>query len=204
MSNNTQNTATQPTAGRKPPVILVSGLPRSGTSMMMKMLASGGIDIYTDNVRQADEDNPQGYYEVEKVKKLQENSAWLHHVRGRAVKIVSSLLYYVPFSLPYKVIFMRRDMQEILLSQKKMLERSGQAAEQAANDSLALKFETHLQKIIAWIDAQKHIDCLYIDYKQAIDDPLACAQKIQEFLGRPLDIEAMAAAVNSSLYRNRV
>jgi LPS sulfotransferase NodH len=190
--------------GKRPPVILVSGLPRSGTSMMMKMLASGGIEIYTDNVRQADEDNPQGYYEVEKVKKLQEDAAWLHHVRGRAVKIVSSLLYYVPFSLPYKVVFMRRDMEEILLSQQKMLERSGQSADQEANNMLAQKFETHLQKIITWIDAQRHIDCLYVDYKKIVEDPVSYAQKIQEFLGQPLNIEAMVSAVNPSLYRNRV
>jgi hypothetical protein len=190
--------------GKKPPIILVSGLPRSGTSMMMKMLASGGVDIYTDNVRQADEDNPQGYYEVEKVKKLQEDATWLHQVRGRAVKIVSSLLYYVPFSLPYKVIFMQRDLQEILLSQQKMLERSGQSAGQETTDLLAQKFETHLQKITAWIDAQRHINCLYVDYKKVVADPVSYAQKIQEFLGQPLDIEAMASAVNPSLYRNRV
>ena len=118
------------------PVIIVSGLPRSGTSMMMKMLAAGGIEIHTDHLRKADEDNPQGYYEVELVKHLQHDSAWLHHMKGKAVKIISFLLYYLPLTLRYQIIFMQREMQEILMSQKKMLERSGHSPDREQDDSV--------------------------------------------------------------------
>jgi hypothetical protein len=103
------------------PVFLVSGLPRSGTSMMMKMLEAGGIEIVTDHLRQADDDNPKGYYELEAVKHLQNDARWMHYMRGKALKVVSSLLFYVPLSLPYKIIFMRRILGKFWRRRKKCL-----------------------------------------------------------------------------------
>lgn len=170
---------------------------------MMQMLAAGGIDICTDNRRKADDDNPQGYYEFEKVKELQTDSAWVHTMRGKAIKVISFLLYYLPVSLQYKVIFMQRDLQEILLSQKKMLDRSGQRTHTLKDEVLAQKFKIHLQKITKWIATQKNIECLYVSYNAILEDPLSYIYDIQIFLQRAIDIKGMASVVDLSLYRNR-
>lgn len=186
----------------KDPVIVVSGLPRSGTSMMMKMLAAGGVEILTDNIRKADDDNPEGYYEVEQIKELYKNARWLHHARGKGVKVISFLLYHLPMAIPFKVIFMRRDMSEILASQQKMLKRSGEQ-DDTSDTELAKKYEEHLDKITEWIAKQRHIDCLYVNYKDVIDDPESHVQKIQRFLEIPLKTDKMLSVVKPDLYRNR-
>src|ERR1700730_19121643 len=109
-------------------VIIVSDLPRSGTSLMMQMLENGGVEVVTDNIRTADTDNPKGYYEFEKVKKIKEDASWLPATRGKAFKMVSQLLYDLPVGEKYRIIFMERDLDEVLASQEKMLERLGQRA----------------------------------------------------------------------------
>lgn len=185
------------------PIFLVSGLPRSGTSMMMKMLEAGGIEIVTDHLRQADDDNPKGYYELEKVKHLQNDARWMHYMRGKALKVVSSLLFYVPLSLPYKIIFMRRDIGEILASQKKMLDSRGEESNTITDDVLRQKYATHLEKIREWIEARRNVECVYLEYAEILKDPLGGARAVQEFLGQPLQLEAMAAVVDPDLYRNR-
>src|SRR6185369_5935200 len=111
------------------PVIIVSGLPRSGTSMMMSMLVAGGIKAMTDSIRTADEDNPKGYFELEKVKELEKDHLWLSDAAGKAIKIISALLKHLPREYPYKTIFMRREMKEILASQRQMLIRRGEATD---------------------------------------------------------------------------
>jgi hypothetical protein len=184
-------------------LIIVSGLPRSGTSMLMKMLEAGGVEIVTDNLRKPDHDNPKGYYEYEKVKQLQKDSAWLYTMHGKAIKVISFLLYHLPVSLPYKVLFMQRNMQEILTSQKKMLDRLGQQNDTVSDSALAQKFETHLQKITKWITTQKNMDCLSVNYNKILEDPATGASEIQHFLQQPLNIENMVSAVDPSLYRNR-
>jgi hypothetical protein len=110
------------------PIIVVSGLPRSGTSVMMQMLDNGGIPVVTDNIRTADTDNPRGYYEYEQVKKIREDAAWVPATRGKAFKMVSQLLYDLPAQEQYHVIFMERDLDEMLASQEKMLQRLGRKA----------------------------------------------------------------------------
>ena len=185
------------------PVILVSGLPRSGTSMMMKMLAAGGVEIYTDQIRQPDEDNPQGYYEVEKVKELYKDATWMRKLQGGAVKVISFLLYHVPVSMKFKVIFMQREMSEILQSQQKMLARANQQTTPDEDEALAQKFTTHLAKIVEWLGKQRNMDCLYVNYNQVLADPRPVVAEIQRFLELPLNTEAMLAAVDASLYRNR-
>lgn len=184
-------------------LIIVSGLPRSGTSMLMKMLEAGGVEIVTDNLRKSDIDNPKGYYEYEKVKQLQKDSAWLYTMRGKAIKVISFLLYHLPLSLSYKVLFMQRNMQETLASQKKMLDRLGQQNDAVSDSALALKFETHLNKVTTWIATQKNMGCLYVNYNETLADPLTRAYDIQEFLQQPLNIEDMVAVVDPNLYRNR-
>ncbi len=190
---------------RKPPIIVVSGLPRSGTSMMMQMLAAGGLEMVTDGVRQADTDNPQGYFELESVKTLAEatDTAWLDAAHGHAIKIISNLLPYLPVGHTYNVLFMERNLQEVLSSQQQMLEHRDKPLDATADTAMETQYIRHLGQVKAWLREQSHIDVLYIRHAEALADPRAVAERIQTFLGRTLHVEAMAAAVQPQLYRNR-
>lgn len=184
-------------------ITVVSGLPRSGTSLMMKMLEAGGLPPLTDHIRSADEDNPRGYYEFERVKKLKEDRAWLPEARGRAVKVISALLAHLPADYEYRVIFMRRNMSEILASQRQMLMRRGQPADAISDAEMAALFDRHLQQIETWLAGQPNMRALYVNYNELVAAPLAGAQRVNAFLGGRLDVEAMAAAVDTGLHRQR-
>lgn len=184
-------------------ITIVSGLPRSGTSMLMNMLAAGGMSVMTDGLREADDDNPRGYFELESVKKLTDDSSWLKHARGQAVKVISQLLYELPDTETYRVLFMHRRMSEILASQERMLERRGLSGAGPSDDVLASKFSAHLEAVDQWLDKQKHFACLPVQYDAVIEAPEETAVRIRDFLGIDLDTAAMAAAVDPSLYRNR-
>lgn len=184
-------------------IIVVSGLPRSGTSMVMKMLDAGGASVRTDNIRKADDDNPRGYFEYEKVKNLKNDSSWLKDMNGRVVKIISHLLYYLPLAFRYKVIFIQRDMQEILDSQRKMYLRLQKESDNIEDSVLKEKFNLHLKKIQNWIKKKQNIACLHVHYRKILDDALGESQKIQTFLNIPLNVEAMSKVVDPMLYRNR-
>lgn len=182
-------------------IIIVSGLPRSGTSLMMQMLARGGFEAVTDNIRTADTDNPRGYYELEKVKKIKEDASWLPETRGKVFKMVSQLLFDLPPTERYRVIFMARDLDEMLVSQEKMLERLNRPA--APREEIKKAFIRHLDKLHAWVIEQKHIEMLRLSYNDLIDRPREMAERVNGFLGGKGDVEAMTAAVDPSLYRNR-
>jgi hypothetical protein len=182
-------------------IIVVSGLPRSGTSLMMQMLHKGGLEAVTDHERVADEDNPAGYYEFEPVKKMKQVTAWLPDARGKVVKIISQLLFDLPATERYAVVFMQRDMDEVLASQDKMLARSGRKG--AAHEMMRSAFQNHLAKLDGWLQTQPHIRVLKLEYAQVVADPTSAAEKIREFLGLELDQGKMVAAVDPSLYRNR-
>jgi hypothetical protein len=185
-------------------VIIVSGLPRSGTSMMMRMLEAGGIDVLVDHIRKPNEDNPKGYYEFERVKKLPEGDiAWLNSARGRVVKIIAALLQHLPAMYTYKVLFMRRDIDEILASQKQMLVRRGQETDKVDDAEMAQLFEHHLVEVYAWMDQQSNLSYFDVNYNAVLADPQPIAEQIQQFLGWDLDIEAMVAMVDPQLYRQR-
>ena len=184
------------------PIIVVSGLPRSGTSMMMKMLEAGGIEVVTDMIREADADNPRGYYEFEQAKKVETDDSWLPGMRGKAFKMVSMLLKKLPKGFEYKVIFMCRDMEEILASQAKMLERLGKPA--GPDDaSMADHFSGHLSDLETWLAGVENFDVLYIQYADVIASGDASARRIAEFIGHPMDVSAMEKVIDASLYRNR-
>jgi hypothetical protein len=184
-------------------VILVSGLPRSGTSMMMKMLEAGGVEALTDKLRAADEDNPRGYFEFEKVKKLKEDSAWLDGAVGKSVKVISQLLYDLPAEYHYKVVFMRRKIEEILASQQEMLIRRGQADGGANDKKLYELFERHLGEVEQWLAQRDDFDVFYVSYNDILASPRQTSALINSFLGGQLDEEKMAAAVDQDLYRQR-
>jgi hypothetical protein len=185
-------------------IIIVSGLPRSGTSMMMKMLESAGLEILTDNMRSADENNPKGYFEFERVKKLKAGDFdWLSEAQGKVVKVISALLEYLPNQYQYQIIFMRRNMDEVLSSQRQMLVRNGKQDDKENDGKLAELYEDHLRKIESWLEQQPNMSTLYISYNQTLRDPGPNLNRINQFLGGQLDIEPMLKVVDQNLYRER-
>ncbi|GJM43990.1 MAG: hypothetical protein DHS20C21_08320 [Gemmatimonadota bacterium] len=184
-------------------IAIVSGLPRSGTSMMMKMLESGGMTPITDGLREADVDNPKGYYEFERVKQIKEDSSWIPETRGKVFKMVSLLLYHLPANERYRVVLMRRDTQEILASERKMLERLGKNADHATDERMAEIFTKHLAHLEGWIAKQSHLSVLQVSYNEVLRDPDTVLKGVAEFFGGTLDAAKMAAVVDPSLYRNR-
>ena len=187
------------------PVILVSGLPRSGTSMLMLMLKEAGLTIVCDHFRTADEDNPRGYHELERVKELDKTKekSWLKQHRGEVIKIISFLLQDLPDNLNYKVIFMRRDLREVLHSQNRMLERNGQAGVGASDEKMHKNYDLHLRKVTYRLGRAPNFQVLYLDYLNVVANPRRAAERISEFLGGGLDVDKMAGAVDAELYRNR-
>lgn len=185
-------------------IVLVSGLPRSGTSMMMKMLQAGGIPPLTDALREADRDNPKGYFEFERVKQLDKGDvAWLPQAEGKAVKVISALLEHLPSDYDYKVLFMERHMPEILASQRKMLVHRGEDAGSMDDERMAELFDKHVAKIKSWLDQQPNFAVLNVHYSDVLDDPEAQALRVCNFLASNLNHEAMAEVVDPDLYRNR-
>ena len=190
---------------KAPPfVTIVSGLPRSGTSMMMKVLEAGGLPVVTDEQRTADEDNPKGYFELERVKQLDKgDTAWVAEAQGKVVKVISALLEYLPPTYTDRAVFIRREMSEILASQKKMLERRGEPTDRVSDEELARLFSKHVQKVETWLRGQSNFSVLYVDYNKMLADPLPYVHQVNQFLGGALDEQKMAAMVDPTLYRNR-
>jgi len=185
-------------------VIVVSGLPRSGTSMVMSMLEAGGLPILTDQVREADEDNPKGYFELEKVKDLAEtdDKSWLRDARGKAVKVISHLLKELPDENFYRIIFARRNLQEIVTSQNIMLKRQAEA--NPVEDAKAMElYRKHIVNVRFLVRRKANLEMLELAYTKALDDPENAAEQINQFLGGKLSTKAMSAVVDRRLYRNR-
>jgi len=187
-------------------ITVVSGLPRSGTSMMMKMLDMGNMPLLIDNIRTADTDNPRGYYEFEPVKTMESDNSWLEKARGRAVKIVSPLLEHLALdvNLRYKIIFMIRKIDEVLASQRKMVERLNKGGDAIKDNTLKQNYASHLDKTKKLLAENKHIDVIYINYSDVISDPLEVSETVSRFLGTDLNTEKMAMAIDQSLYRQRI
>jgi hypothetical protein len=193
---------------RKPQVdeaiTIVSGLPRSGTSMMMKMLEAGGIPPMTDLIRTADDDNPKGYYEYERVKKMPEgDTAWLPEAKGKAIKVISALLEHLPQGYTYRVIFMHRKLDEVLASQKQMLVRSDKPTDKVSDEKLSEIYGKHLAKVQSWLAAQPNFSVLFVDYNALLAEPDAHMRQISRFLEDQVDFEKMAGVIDPNLYRQR-
>jgi predicted AlkP superfamily phosphohydrolase/phosphomutase/tetratricopeptide (TPR) repeat protein len=184
-------------------IIVVSGLPRSGTSMMMRMLDNCGIPLLTDKVRTADDNNPHGYYEYEPVKNLANNATWMPEAEGKAVKIIAQLVPFLPAKHRYKIIYMQREISEVLISQQLML---GKTREQAIKNypfKLAQTYFGQLERVEQWIDDQPNVDILRVNYADAHNNPRETAVRVSEFLERDLNVEEMIRAVDKQLYRNQ-
>jgi hypothetical protein len=190
-------------AGR--PIVVVSGLPRSGTSMAMRMLDVGGLPVMTDGIRHADVSNPNGYYELERVKTLEGHgdARWLADARGKAVKIISFLLTWLPETYDYRVVFMDRRLDEVLASQDAMLRHRGEAAAiDAARDARAL-YEEHLRQVDRFLSRRSCFSVLRLDYAQVVTRPGDAAARLADFVKVPLDVARMTAVADPALYRNR-
>jgi len=184
-------------------ITIVSGLPRSGTSMMMRILEAGGMRILKDEIRKADEDNPAGYYEFEKVKELKKDPSWLENAKGKAVKIISSLLEHLPERYTYKIIFMHRNMEEILNSQRQMLIRRGEPTDEVSDEKMGKMFLKHLQKIEERLNKQSNMDVLTVHYNEILKEPAKHGEIINRFLGNTLNTKNMTDVIDQTLYRQR-
>ncbi len=184
-------------------ITIVSGLPRTGTSLMMQMIHAGGIPALTDKVRASDEDNPKGYFELEAVKRTKRDVSWLAEAGGRVVKMVHLLLYDLPSDHQYRVVFMRRDLREVVRSQGVMLERRGSDGARLTDEQLIRAYEGQLAKIERWLDEQPNFQVHFVSYNTLMSDAPPPVEAIKAFLGGALDCVAMLACIDASLYRQR-
>ena len=186
------------------PIVIVSGLPRSGTSMMMKMLEAGGLSVMTDAIRQADIDNPKGYYEYERVKNLEKETdkSYVREARGKVLKVISFLLKDLPDDNFYRVVFMRRHLDEVISSQNKMLDRRGESAIED-RETMAEAYRNHLAAVKILVRKRPNLEMLEFRYDEAVKNPKEAARSVNAFLGGALDERAMAAVIDGELYRNR-
>jgi len=186
------------------PLVIVSGLPRSGTSMMMKMLEAGGVPIMTDSVRTADVDNPKGYYEYERVKDLEKETdkSYVREGRGKALKVISWLLKDLPDDNRYRIVFMRRDLGEVIASQNKMLQHRGEV-DNSDDRMMVDAYMNHLASVRILSRKRSNFEMLEVRYDTAVKDPAAAARLVNGFLGGKLDETKMREVVDAELYRNR-
>lgn len=187
-------------------ITIVSGLPRSGTSMMMAMIEAGGVPVMSDGIRTADEDNPKGYYEFERVKKIKEDKGWIPDARGKVVKMISQLLLELPESAgqEYKIVFMRRNIGEILASQKQMMIRRGTLKEGGPSDEEMGKLLLgHVDVVLKKMGGRADVDLIEVDYNAIMRGDQTCIPRINNLLGGSLDTAAMSAVVDKNLYRQR-
>ena len=187
------------------PVIVVSGLPRSGTSMMMKMLEAGGVPVWLDGIRAADDQNPRGYYELERVKELDKglDKTWVREGRGRAMKVISSLLKHLPTTNNYRVVFIQRDLSEVLASQTKMLVQRDEDGGTADDEMMRKYYETHLRRVKWFLSHEPAFTALDVNYAEILTDAGPVVERVNAFVGGGLDIGAMTGVVDEQLYRNR-
>ena len=184
-------------------VTIVSGLPRSGTSMMMQMLAAGGIEPYTDHARAADEDNSRGYFEHHNATRLHEDASWITGARGMAVKIVAHLLPYLPEGEEYRIIFMLRNLEEVVSSQSAMLDHLGRPGAALDARSLLRAYTGQLVRVQSWLQSRPDIAVLAVNYVEALQDAAGAAQRLESFLGEPFNRTLAAAEVDAALRRQR-
>jgi hypothetical protein len=184
-------------------ITVVSGLPRSGTSLMMQMLAAGGMTILSDGERRADVDNPRGYLEWERIKQLPQDPGCIVEAEGKAVKVISQLLLSLPAQHEYRVIFMQRPLPEVMASQDEMLRRRGNFDPGEDNSVVARAFQDHLSDVYGWLNGKPHVKASRVQYHAVLREPQATSESVAKFLEVPLDVEAMAKQVDGTLYRQR-
>ena len=184
-------------------ITIVSGLPRSGTSLMMQMLDAGGLSVLSDGERKADTDNPKGYLEWERIKQLPKNPGCIAEAEGKAVKVISQLLLSLPAGHEYRVIFMQRPLPEVMASQDEMLRRRGTFDPGEDTSVVARAFQDHLSDVHAWLNSKPYVKVSRVQYHAVLNEPKAVAETVAKFLELPLDVAAMTQQVDGTLYRQR-
>ena len=185
-------------------VTIVSGLPRSGTSLMMQMLAAGGLPVLSDGERKADTDNPKGYLEWERIKHLPKDPSIMAEAEGKVVKVISQLLLSLPAGHEYRVIFMQRPLPEVMKSQEEMLRRRRTYDPNADTAPVEQAFQRHLIEVNKWLAGKPGVLVLRVHYHRVLREAKTVAEELAQFLGVPLDIASMAQQVDGTLYRNRM
>jgi hypothetical protein len=190
-------------ASSRPFVTIVSGVPRSGTSLMMSMLVAGGLEPVQDGVRAADEDNPRGYYELEAVKRLRDDASWVAGAAGKVVKVVHVHVKDLPRAgVEYRVVLMKRDLGEVLKSQRKMLERRGKPGGSLSDERAAQLFARQVEDLERLLASEPAFRWMPVSYNDLVRDPVPLAAAVNRFLGGGLDEEAMRKQVDPGLYRS--
>ena len=184
-------------------ITIVSGLPRSGTSLMMQMLTAGGMPALTDGERQADADNPRGYFEWERIKLLPQQPDCIAEAEGKAVKVISQLLFALPAGREYRIIFMQRPLAEVVASQAEMIRRRGTTGAALAPAALIAGLGAHLNQVNAWLRDKANLSVHRVEHHDVLREPLRASESIQQFLNCPLDVVAMSRQIDTSLYHQR-
>jgi hypothetical protein len=184
---------------RKDQIVIVSGLPRSGTSLMMQMLNKGGLDVLTDDNRKSDTSNPKGYFEYDPVMSIHKDNKWLNLAQNKSVKIVAPLLKFLDPKYRYKVIFMNRDLYEVVKSQQKMIGKDPETLPTGLFES----YKKHLNQVEGWKDREPGVELIYLEYNDLLNNTNEAISKVKSFIGMEMDSEAMANCVDKSLYRNK-
>ncbi len=184
-------------------ITVVSGLPRSGTSLMMQMLAAGGMPVLSDGERQPDADNPRGYFEWERIKLLPQQPDCIAEAEGKVVKVISQLLFALPARREYRIIFMQRPLTEVVASQAEMIRRRGTTGAALSPATLIAGLTAHLNQVNAWLKDKSNISIHRVEHQDVLRDPRGTAESIQQFLNCPLDVVAMSQQIDTSLYRQR-
>jgi hypothetical protein len=185
-------------------ITIVSGLPRSGTSLMMQMLDAGGLPVLSDGERKADTDNPKGYLEWERIKQLPKDPSLIAEAEGKVVKVISQLILTLPPGHEYRIVFMQRPLPEVLKSQDEMLRRRGNEDSNADTSAIEAAFQRHLIELNKWLAGKVNMQVCRVHYHRVLREPKAVAEEVASFLGLLLDIEAMVGQVDGSLYRKRM
>lgn len=185
-------------------ITIVSGLPRSGTSLMMQMLAAGGLQVLSDGERKADTDNPKGYLEWERIKQLPKDPSLIAEAEGKVVKVISQLVLSLPERHEYRIVFMQRPLPEVLKSQDEMLKRRGTYAPGGDTSPIEQAFQRHLIEVNKWLAGRANVKVCRVHYHRVLREPQAVAEEVAGFLQVPLDVPAMVEQVDGSLYRNRM
>jgi hypothetical protein len=184
-------------------ITVVSGLPRSGTSLMMQMIVAGGLPPLTDGLRTADENNPRGYFEWEPAKSLKQNPGAIAVGEGKVVKIISALLPLLPDDHEYRIVFMLRPLEEVIASQNSMLRRLGKEVPRTSGQSVKAAFEKHLRETEQLLSTRPNVTVLKVEHARVLADSIGQASRVAAFLGGGLKIESMAAQVERSLHREK-
>ena len=184
-------------------ITIVSGLPRSGTSLMMQMLTAGGMPALTDGERQADADNPRGYFEWERIKLLPQQPDCIAEAEGKVVKVISQLLFALPAGREYRLIFMQRPLSEVVASQAEMIRRRGTTGAALPPAALIAGLRAHLNQVNSWLKDKANISVHRVEHHDVLREPLRVSESIQQFLNLPLDAVAMSRQIDTSLYRQR-